>query len=229
LLTADLVHVRRRGDRLLVVPLGEPERLRARELAGMAISLIKAHVGLARGALLEAWNQIPVAPSEIRLARGLWKLALDACEFDEGNTLDPAALRRELFLRAASLRQGEVHAFDRDSLLREAAEARQVTVEAIEEALYADLPAAHVLREARLPSPDGLVAHYDVSQHQAVLLRAVRVHASVFCADAAGPGGAGVWSHGADRRGRRAAGAVQPASRTAWAGHPCRSRLADCP
>jgi len=186
LLTADLVHVRRRGDRLLVVPLGEPERLRARELAGMAISLIKAHVGLARGALLEAWNQIPVAPSEIRLARGLWKLALDACEFDEGNTLDPAALRRELFLRAASLRQGEVHAFDRDSLLREAAEARQVTVEAIEEALYADLPAAHVLREARLPSPDGLVAHYDVSQHQAVLLRAVRVHASVFCADAAG-------------------------------------------
>jgi uncharacterized protein len=171
---------------LLVVPLGEPDRVRARELAATAISLIKAHVGLARGVLLEAWNQIPVAPLETRLARGLWKLALDACEFDEGNTLDPAALRREIFLRATSLRQREAHAFNRGALLQEIAESRQSTVEAIEEALYADLPAAHVLREAWLPSPDGLVANYDVSQHQAVLLRAVRVHARVFCADAAG-------------------------------------------
>ena len=58
MLTADLVHVRRRGDRLLVVPLDEAERVRARELAGAAIALIKAHVGLPRGTLLEAWNQI---------------------------------------------------------------------------------------------------------------------------------------------------------------------------
>jgi uncharacterized protein len=186
LLTADLVHVRRRGDRLLVVPLSEPERERARELAATALSLIQAHLGLPRGALQEAWNEIPVAPSENRLARGLWKLAVDACEFDEGAAIEPVALRRELFLRAAALHRGSSGTFDRSALLQEIALVRQITVDAIEEALYADLPSAHLLREARLPSPDGLVATYDLSQHQAVLLRAVRVHAKVFCPDAAG-------------------------------------------
>jgi len=186
LLTADLVHVRRRGDSLRVVPLSEPERLRARELAGTALSLIKAHVGCPRGALLEAWNQIPIAPSDNRLARGLWKLALDACEFDEGHAVDPVALRRQLFLRAASARKEGRPAFDREALLRAEAASRQVGPEIIEESLYADLPTAHVLREARLPSGDSLVASYDVAQHQAVLLRAVNVRARVFCSDAGG-------------------------------------------
>jgi uncharacterized protein len=184
LLTADLVHVRRRGDRLLVVPLCEPDRVRARDLAATAIGLIGAHLGLARGTLLEAWAQVPVAPSELRLARGLWKLALDACEFDEGAELDPVALRREIFLRAASLRREP--GFDRAALLREIADSRQVGPDAIEQALYADLPSAHILRRAPLPSPDALVAQYEISQHQAVLLRAVSVHARVFCPDPAG-------------------------------------------
>jgi predicted nuclease of restriction endonuclease-like RecB superfamily len=186
LLTADLVHVRRRGDRLLVVPLGDAERARARELAAAAIALIKAHVGLTRGVLLEAWNQIPISPAENRLARGLWKLALDACAFDEGDSLDPVALRRELFLRAAIDRRQAGQAFDRDALVRAAADARAVSPATIEKAMYADLPTAHVLREARLPSPDGLVATYETSQHQAVFLRAVSVQARVFCANAAG-------------------------------------------
>jgi uncharacterized protein len=186
LLTADLVHVRRRGDRLQVVPLGELDRVRARELASTMLSLIKGHVGLSRGALAEAWAQVPIAPTENRLARGLWKLATDACEFDEGSALDPVALRREVFLRAAALRKQGEHTFDREGLLGEAAAARQLSPVAIEEALYADLPTAHVLRQTRLPSADALVASYDVSQHQAVLLRAVSVRARVFCADAGG-------------------------------------------
>lgn len=186
MLTADLVHVRRRGDRLQVVPLEEADRIRARELASTMLSLIKNHVGLSRGALLEAWAQISMAPAENRLARGLWKLALDTCEFDEGGALDPVALRREVFLRAASLRKDGANAFDREGVLREAASARQISPLAIDEALYADLPTAHVLREARLPSADALVAGYDLAQHQAVLLRAVSVRTRVFCADAAG-------------------------------------------
>jgi predicted nuclease of restriction endonuclease-like RecB superfamily len=169
-----------------VVPLSEPDRVRARELASTMLSLIKGHVGLSRGALSEAWAQIPIAPTENRLARGLWKLATDACEFDEGSAVDPVALRREVFLRAADLRKQGQHAFDRESLLQEAAAARQVSPAAIEDALYADLPTAHVLREARLPSADALVAGYDLAQHQAVLLRAVSVRARVFCADAGG-------------------------------------------
>jgi hypothetical protein len=65
-------------------------------------------------------------------------------------------------------------------VLDEAAQARGMTREALEEALYADLPTAHLLRAAHLPSPDGLLAQYQLSCQQAVLLRAVRVRAGVY-------------------------------------------------
>ncbi len=184
MLTADLVHVRRRGDLLLVVPLGESERPRARELASTAIELVRAHVGLPRGALLEAWSQVALSPSEARLGRGLFKLATDACEFDEGTTLDPIELRRELFTQAAQFRRSGAGEFDRQHQVQAIAERRGVDADAIEEALYADLPTAHLLRKADLPSADGLLAQYDLAQHQAVLLRAVRLQARVFGATA---------------------------------------------
>jgi predicted nuclease of restriction endonuclease-like RecB superfamily len=186
LLTADLVHVRRRGDRLQVVPLADPERPRARELASSALALVRAHMGLPRGALLEAWAQVAVAPSETRLARALFKLTLDTCEFDEGVAIDPVELRREIFTRSANLRRTTEGDFVRTDLLQEIARSRGVDVDAIEEALYADLPSAHVLRKADLPSPDGLLSTYELAQHQAVLLRAVCLRARVFCSGAAG-------------------------------------------
>ena len=184
MLTADLVHVRRRGDQLLVVPLSDSDRLRARELASTAIELVRAHVGLPRGALLEAWSQVALAPAETRLGRGLFKLATDACQFDEGATLDPIELRRELFMQAAQFRRSGAGEFDRERLIEAIAEHRGVDADSIEEALYADLPTAHLLRKADLPSADGLLAQHDLAQHQAVLLRAVRLQARVFCASA---------------------------------------------
>ena len=186
MLTADLVHVRRRGDLLHVISLSEPERPRARELAESALALVRAHVGLPRGALLEAWSQVAVSPSENRLARALFKLALDRCEFDEGVAIDPVELRREIFTKAAILRKSTSGEFARAGLLQEIAQSRGVEVDAIEEALYADLPTAHILRKTDLPSPDGLLSTYELAQHQAVLLRAVRLRARVFCASAAG-------------------------------------------
>ena len=186
MLTADLVHVHRRGDRLVVVSLTEAERPRARELAAGAIALVRAHMGLPRGALVEAWSQVATAPTENRLAAALFKLALDTCEFDENPTIDPVELRREVFTRAASLRQSSASDFTRTHLLQEIAHSHHVDVDAIEEALYADLPTAHILRKADLPSADGLLSTYDVAQHQAVLLRAVHLRARVFSANAAG-------------------------------------------
>jgi predicted nuclease of restriction endonuclease-like RecB superfamily len=186
LLTAELIHVRRRGDRLQVVPLTEPEHPRARELATAALALVRAHLGLPRGALLEAWAQVAVAPSETRLARALFKLALDTCEFDEGMAIDPVELRREIFTQSANLRRNTSGSFVRTDLLQEVARSRGVDVDAIEEALYADLPSAHILRKADLPSPDGLLSIHDLAQHQAVLLRAVNLRAGVFCASATG-------------------------------------------
>ncbi len=165
--------------------LTEPERPRARELAASAIAIVRAHVGLPRGALLEAWDQVAMGPAENRLARALFKLALDTCEFDEGAAIDPVELRRDVFTRAAGLRQSATSELDRTGLLQEIAQGRGVDVDAIEEALYADLPTAHILRKADLPSSDGLLSVFELAQHQAVLLRAVRLRARVLCASPA--------------------------------------------
>lgn len=170
---------------MTVVPLAEAERPRARELAATALLLVRAHVGLPRGTLLEAWSQVAIAPAENRLARGLFKLALDACEFEEGAGLDPVEIRREIFTQAAAVR-GSGRDFDRAVVLADIAQAHGLDVDAIEEALYSDLPTAHVLRKADLPSPDGLLAQHDLASHQSILLRAVKVQARVFSASAGG-------------------------------------------
>lgn len=169
----------------MVVPLSDEERPRARELAASALDLVRAHVGLPRGALLEAWQALPIAAAEQRLARGLFKLALDACDFEEGATLDPVELRRAVFGQAAQVRSSGGR-LDRSALLAELARARDLEVDALEEALYADLPTAHVLRRAELPSPDGLLAQHELACQQAVLLRAVHVSARVWNAGAHG-------------------------------------------
>ena len=151
----------------------------------MVVTLVRAHVGLPRGVMLEAWNQIAPGPAENRLARALFKLALDACQFEEGSAMEPIDLRREIFTRAA-IERGSGRDFDRVTLLDEIAKARGVEADALEEALYSDLPSAHVLRRADLPSADGMLARHELASHQAVLLRAVRVQARVFSANAGG-------------------------------------------
>ena len=85
----------------MVVPLDAGMQTRANALAATALAIIRAHLGLPRGTLLEAWSQVALAPGEVRLARGLWKLALDACHFDEGGSVRLGQLRRDIFLRAA--------------------------------------------------------------------------------------------------------------------------------
>jgi predicted nuclease of restriction endonuclease-like RecB superfamily len=183
LLTADLAHVRRRGDRLFVVPVSEGERPRALELATAYLDLARAHVGQPRGTLLDACGAVDVEPREQRLARGLLKLVLDRCEFEADAAMDPIELRRTLFTHAASVRREAGHAaFDRAAVVAALATERRVASDGIERALFADLADAHILREARLLAPEALLAEHHLAQHQAVLLRALSVRATVWSA-----------------------------------------------
>jgi uncharacterized protein len=183
LLTADLVHVRRRGDLLSVVPLEESEKTRAIPLAAAYLDLARtgAEQGLDRGSLLEACRSIPVEARDQRLGKALLKLVLDRCVFEEESALDPPALRQALFLRAAEVRreQAAFAGFDRGAVLAAVAAAHETSPDEVERALYADLPDAHKLRAFDAVSPEALVAGYTAAQVQAVLLRAVKVTATV--------------------------------------------------
>jgi predicted nuclease of restriction endonuclease-like RecB superfamily len=181
LLTAELAQVRRRGERLLLKSLTADERLRALALAESYLGLARGHLGQQRGALLEAFRQVPVAARDRRLGAGLAKLVLDRCHFEPASAVDAPALRAELFSRATTRRRelpsGE--AFDRDALVAEVAAAQGLEPAALEQGLYSDLPEAHHLRVVEPGSSATLLAAYEASGVAAVLLRATRVRARV--------------------------------------------------
>lgn len=181
MLTPDLVHARRQKGELKLSPLKPEARARALELAGQLHAIAKAHVGLTREELDDAFSAIDVSARERKLADGLRKLIEDGLELEVAVETDPVALRREVFELATARRRElpEDGALDRDALLEGVASAHGMTRDAVERGLYADLKSAHVLREVKCPPPRALVESYDLEQARAVLLRAVRVTAHV--------------------------------------------------
>lgn len=180
MLSPDLVRAKRSGGQLRLVALDGRQRARALELAAELCALARSLEGATRGELVEALGAVAAAPSQKKLADGLAKLLLDACELGEGTSSDPVELRRRVFRRAAERRRsGE---FERARVLAEVAAELALDPHLVEANLYADLKSAHVL--LRAPSFDAaeLVRRHDRASVQAVLLRAVRVVATVRCA-----------------------------------------------
>lgn len=186
MLTADLVHTRRKGDQLFVVPLGA-RREAAVELAASVLGVVEAHEGARREELDAALNAIEVEPRDDKLKWGLVKLVEDEIEFEVSAQVDPALLRGEVFEKAASARrEGR---FDRAALLSDLAVTHALPPDRMEQSLYADLKAQHVVRFASRAAfdagPEALVRRYEAGRPQAVLLRATQVVALVTPRDAA--------------------------------------------
>ncbi len=179
-LTADLAHTRRKGDRLFVVPLGA-RREAAVDLAAAVLGAAESAEGLRREELDAALDAIEVEPRDDKLKQGLAKLVEDALEFEVSSDVEPASLRGEVFARAATARrEGR---FDRAALLAAVGHERGVAPEALERALYADLKSQHVVgfssRAIFDAGPEALVRRYEAAQPQAVLLRATQLVATV--------------------------------------------------
>lgn len=183
MLTAELVKVRRKGDELVLAKLDAEERRGGVALADDLVRVAHEHVGRTRAELDEELDAIPIAAKDRKLGDGLRKLLEDACELDADERAPAEDVRREVFLRAAELHRAG--AFDRAAVLAEIGARRGLEGEDVERALYADLRAAHVLREVAVASGETLVARYEASRAQAVLLRAVRVTVLVLCASPA--------------------------------------------
>lgn len=183
MLTPELINVRRQKGQLFLVPLGARKES-AIELANELLTTAESFVGQSREGLEDAWDAISIEPRDRKLKEGLCKLIEDKLAFDVETPLDPVELRRRVFHRANLLRRSSP-SFDRDAVLAEVAAEVELTPGALEQALFADLKNAHVVR-AKLPGgelvPGGaaaLVAGYDLGQRQAVLLRATQVVAEL--------------------------------------------------
>jgi predicted nuclease of restriction endonuclease-like RecB superfamily len=177
-LTADLASVRRRGDELRLAPVDARGRARIEELAAAYQAVARAEVGHAREEVEARFREIDVPVAERRLAAAVLKLVRDRCVFEEAAGADAAAVRRELFRRAgAARRAGGV--FDRDALVEAVARAGDAPAAEIERRLFADRAGALRLLSINAPSPARLAAGFELAQAQAVLLRAVKLTATV--------------------------------------------------
>ncbi|ACY17465.1 DUF790 family protein [Haliangium ochraceum] len=185
MLTADMVRAFRRGDELRLRALKPADRERATEMAATYIELTRACVGATRGEFDQALGAVPVSARDRKLAIGLRKLIADRCDFEVEEDCDPVALRQRVFSRAAELRRslGEGERFERDAVLAEVAAERELDAATLERLLYVDLRSAHRLLGFRALSAEELMRVYELSQAQAVLLRAVRVRARVWNRD----------------------------------------------
>ena len=177
MLTSDLVRVRRRDKKLVPLYLRGDDAARARAIAAAMIDVLRAMVGRARDEVEAGLAAVPVSVRDRVVALGLEKLLEDRSTYEVAAGVDPEAIRREVFLAAATAhRELDVKGrFARDAVLAEVGARLGTPPAALEAGLYADLRGSEVLRGFRPIGPDELVERYNVALAQAVLLRAVRV------------------------------------------------------
>src|SRR5260221_14315442 len=97
MLTADLAIAIQRGDRI------HPRRFAADDATlGVAEDLVRIvaeHLNHRRAELNRALDEYVGTGTDYRILRGMIKLLMDACQFETGGAIEPAALRQKLFLK----------------------------------------------------------------------------------------------------------------------------------
>jgi predicted nuclease of restriction endonuclease-like RecB superfamily len=185
MLTGKMVSVRYARDRII------PRYLDAndpawREVAERLLTLFRGQEGRTRGELEEEQSELfGDDPSQL-VHQGLAKLLEDRCEFEIVSGHPPEAIRAALFRAATRHRLAAVNAesvteprFDRDAVLREAANELSLAPETVEQGLFADLKSEQRLVHFKDISAEHLLQRYNVALAQAVLYRCTGLHVTI--------------------------------------------------
>ena len=185
MLTADLVQTYTRKEQLFIWVLSAKSKQRALALAEQYLDLVTNYEGRTRDELEDALASLPIQQWDRKIALGLQKLIFDRCEFEEAAKADPGQLRMEVFTLASQVRREceDEAGFGRAKILEEVGEHHGLSANDLDELLYADLKGAHKLIRFDYFSAPALIARYEVSQIQAVLLKAVRITLTVHASD----------------------------------------------
>ena len=122
-------------------------------------------------------KQLPETGLDRAQLAGLIKLLKDGCENQEADPSQAERIRAVVFGAASNKRRalGIGDAFERAAVLAECSESLQMTAEAIDAALFADLPSAQIVERLRPQSAHALLQRYNLALAQGLLLRATRV------------------------------------------------------
>lgn len=186
MLSVDHVVARRQKGTLRLRPLTDDESARAAVLAEGLVAAARAHVGGSREGLVAAFQDLGDEGLDRRIAAGLQKLVLDACELAQTDTTSAPTYRRELFEAAHAARIGlaEGERFDRSVVVARVAEKLAVAVPTLDEGLFADLRDADTVVSAPSASGASFAAAFPREMERAALLRATRATCTVTSRDA---------------------------------------------
>jgi hypothetical protein len=176
MLTGALVRVRFVRDAIIprYIDAACPEHLAAAEVL---LDLFNAHVGETRGELNSELDEVFGDDPGLFVVRGLMKLLEDRCEFAVVSDRPPEVVRDAVF--AASFRARSASSFARQSVIDAVATELDITSQAVEDGLFADLKAEQRLIRVAATTPGRLLERYNVALAQAVLLKAVEVRVDV--------------------------------------------------
>src|SRR5215212_2420979 len=99
MLTADLAMSRVRGN-LIEPHYINPADKGHLEMACDLVAIFSEHQGRQRAELDRELEEYVGTGTDYKIVRGLIKLLLDQCEFETASAIDPAEIRRALFLKA---------------------------------------------------------------------------------------------------------------------------------
>jgi uncharacterized protein len=185
MLTGKMVSVRYARDRIIprYLDVSDPGWL---EVAERLLTLFRGQEGRTRGELEEEQSELfGDDPSQL-VHQGLAKLLEDRCEFEVVSGHPPEAIRAAVFWAATRHRlasadtEDVTHAgFERDAVLREAANELSLTPETVEQGLFADLKSEQRLVHFKDISAEHLLQRYNVALAQAVLYRCTGLHVTI--------------------------------------------------
>jgi predicted nuclease of restriction endonuclease-like RecB superfamily len=173
MLTADLALSWQRGEQIRprYVETDDEEYLRAAEDLA---ALFESHEGRTRASLEESLQEYVGTGTDYKILRGLIKLLTDRCEFETSSPVEPALIRRALFMKAR-LHHPVIDEEARARVFAEAKSELAYDADALDGALYGDLPENQTLTAFETITPAELLDLYNVAQAQALLYRSVEM------------------------------------------------------
>lgn len=176
MLPTNLVRVRYARSRIVPQYL-DPSADSGRDIAEQVLEVFRGREGISRGELeADLEEMIGNHPGQI-LFQGLAKLLEDRCEFEVVSGHPPAELREKVFSAAAAQRAGGM--FDRTAVLATVGSELGLTVEQVDQGMFADLKSEQRLIKFNDISVTRLIERYNVALAQAVLLRSTGVTVTV--------------------------------------------------
>jgi predicted nuclease of restriction endonuclease-like RecB superfamily len=172
MLTADLALSWQRGEQIrphYVEP--DEEYVRAGE---DLVALFESHEGRTRASLEESLQEYVGTGTDYKILRGLIKLLTDRCEFETSSPVEPSEIRRAIFMKAR-LHHPVIDEESRARVFAESARELACDADALDAALYADLPENQTLTSFETITPAELLDLYNVAQAQALLYRSVEM------------------------------------------------------